>query len=81
MRLKSLFNKQIKKQITDNINEKKKSWFVIPYIKKVTEIFKYITNRINTKLAFFSSNKLGRIIKAQKNILPIKCNKNVVYAV
>jgi len=37
--------------------------------------------RINTKLAFFSLNKLGRIIKAQKDPLPMKCNKNVVYKI
>jgi len=31
------------------------------------------------KLAFFSLNKLGRIIKAQKDRLMLECNKNVVY--
>jgi len=30
-------------------------------------------------MAFFSLNELGRIIKAQKNPLPIGHNKNVVY--
>jgi len=79
MRLKSLLNKQTKKQITNNTNEEKKSWFVIPYIKKVTDTFKHITNRLKTKLAFFSLNKLGRIIKAQKDTLLTKNNKNVVY--
>jgi len=80
MRLKSLFNKQTKKQITENTNEERTSWFVIPFIKKVTEKFKNnISSGLKSKLAFFSLNKLGRIIKAQKNTLPTECKKNVVY--
>jgi len=42
MRLKSLFNKQTKKQITENTNEERTSWFVISFIKKVTDKFKNI---------------------------------------
>jgi len=79
MRLKSLFNKRTKKQITDNTNEERTSWFLILFIKRITDKFKNIANRLKTKLAFFSLNKLGRIIKVQKDILPIKCNKNIVY--
>jgi len=52
---------------------------LIPFIKKVTDKFKNIANRLKAKLVFFSLNKLGRIIKAQKDILSIKCNKNIVY--
>jgi len=52
---------------------------MIPFIKKVTDKFKNISNRLKSKLAFFGLNKLGRIIKAQKDTLPIKCYKNVVY--
>jgi len=43
MRLKSLFNKQTKKQVTENNNEERTSWFVIPFIKKVT-------SQINSKI-------------------------------
>jgi len=79
-RLKSLFNKRTKKQNTDNSNDnEKKGWFIIPFISKVTENFKHITNIINTKLAYFSLHKLGWIVKAQKDSLPILSNKNVVY--
>jgi len=52
---------------------------VIPFIKKVTDKFKNISVGLKAKLAFFSLNKLGRIITAQKDTLPSKCNKNVVY--
>jgi len=79
MRLKSLFNKRTKKQITDNTNEERTSWFLILFIKKVTDKFKNIANRLKAKLVFFSLNKLGRITKGQKDILPTKCNKNIVY--
>jgi len=79
MRLKSLFNKQTKKQITENTNEERTTWFVIPFIKKVTEKFKNISGRLKSKLAFFSLDRLERIITAQKDTLPTKCNKNVVY--
>jgi len=34
---------------------------------------------LKSKLAFFSLNKLSRIVKAQKDHLPIGSNKNVVY--
>jgi len=40
---------------------------MIPYIQKVTDKFKNIASSINAKLALFSLNKLGRIIKAQKD--------------
>jgi len=52
---------------------------VIPYIKKLTDKFKNIAKILNSKLAFLSPNKLNRIVKAQKDHLPIGSNKNVVY--
>jgi len=55
------------------------SWFLIPYIKKVSEKFKNIAHGIESKLAYFSLNKLDRIIKSQKDCLPLGYNKNVIY--
>jgi len=52
---------------------------VIPFIKKVIEKFKNILGGLKSNLVFFSLNKLGRIIKTQKDTLPTKYNKNVVY--
>jgi len=80
MRLKTLFYKRSKKQNIDNLNdERKKGWFLIPFIPKVTENFKHITNILNSKLAYFSLHKLGWIVKAQKSSLSIESHKNVVY--
>jgi len=79
-RLKSLFNKRTKKQVTDIPEEERiNSWFLIPYIQKVTDKFKNIAINIKAKLAFFSFNKLGRIIKVQKDTLSPGFNKNIVY--
>jgi len=36
---------------------------------------------LKTKLAFFSLQKLGRIIRAQKDFLPLGCVKNVIYKI
>jgi len=60
-RLKLLFNKRTKKQVTDIPEEERiNSWFLIQYIQKVTDKFKNIASSIKVKLAFFSLNKLGR---------------------
>jgi len=80
MRLKSLIKKRTKKQNSESSDEMKRtSWFLIPYIKKVSEKFKNIAQGIESKLSYFSLNKLDRIIKSQKDSLPLSCNKNVVY--
>jgi len=80
LRLKSIFNKRTKKQADKcSNNENKKGWFLIPFIKNVSEKFKTIAHGLNMTLSFFSFNKLGRIIKVQKDKLALECNKNVVY--
>jgi len=79
-RLKTLFKKRSKEQIQNNIIDTEKTrWFLIPFIPKLSEKFKKITNNLQTKMAYFSLHKLGRIIKAQKDTLPTGLNKNVVY--
>jgi len=50
-----------------------------PFIPELTEKFKNIANFLEIKLAFFSLYKLGRLIRAQKDKLPIGHSKNVVY--
>ena len=57
------------------------SWFMLPYIPKILEEFRRISNIFNTKLAFTSLNKLNNLIKVQKHILQIKKRKNVVYKI
>jgi len=79
-RLRNLFNKRTKKQNTDDKKDDGyKGWFLIPYIPKLADKFKYIADMIKTKLAFFSVEKLGRLIRAQKDSLPKGSHKNVVY--
>jgi len=80
IRLNNLFKKRIKKQNLNNTNDDGyKYWFVIPFIPKLTDKFKNITNIIKSKLTFFSVNRLGKVIRAQKDPLQLGSNKNVVY--
>lgn len=72
-RLKSLLARQTYKQTKDNnssdlINEKT-SWFTISYILHISDKFKNITRDLGVRMSFFSLNKLGRLIKVQKDIL------------
>jgi len=77
-KLKNLFNKRMKKQSLDNIKDDGyKRWFLIHFIPKLADKFKNITNMIKAK--FFSVNKLGKVIRAQKDSLLIGFNKNIVY--
>jgi len=76
IRLRNLFNKRTRKPNIDNTNDVEfKGWFLIPFIAKVANKCKKITKMIKSKIAFFSLNKLVRIIKAQKDPLPIAQTK------
>jgi len=83
-RLKYLLRKR------DFISEKKKKrnimnasyntpWFTVLYLSKFADKFKEIIRGLDTRLSFYSLNKLGGIIKAHKDILPKLSNKDVVY--
>jgi hypothetical protein len=82
-RLKSLIYKQTLKQTdSDRIDDKEKTpWFVLPYVPDISDKFASITKNLNVRLAFFSLNKLGRIIRVQKDALPSNLKKNVVYKI
>jgi len=79
MRFKKLLNNKTRKQNETFNDDGYKGWFLIPFIPKLNEKFKNIANTFKSKLAFFNLHKLGRIIKAQKDTLPVGFNKNVVY--
>jgi len=79
IRLKKLLNKKTKEQNETSKEDGHKEWFLIPFIPMLNEKFKNIANTLKSKLAFFSLHKLGRIIRAQKDTLPLGFNKNVVY--
>jgi len=63
----------------DFISEKKKKKDImnasyntpVPYLSKFANKFKEVIHGLDTRLSFYSLNKLGGIIKAQKDILKI----------
>jgi len=65
----------------NNNNGMKINWFTLPYFPNISEKFKNITKIQNVKLSFYCFNKLDRIIKAQKDLLPDYLKKNVVYKI
>jgi hypothetical protein len=82
-RLRCLFSKQSRKQ-SDDTNKSdnvKTSWFTIPYLPNVSEKFNNILRNSDTRLSFFSLNKLRKFIKVQKDPLPSSAISNVVYKI
>ncbi|KYN10091.1 hypothetical protein ALC57_17781 [Trachymyrmex cornetzi] len=69
------------KESSDEIKRDCTSWFVLPYVPKISDEFKRISKTFNTKLAFTSLNKLNSLIKGHKDILPRETRKNVVYKI
>jgi len=78
-RIKKLINNKTKKQIDSQNNEERKNWFVMPFIPNLTTKFQNLANLLKAKLAVFSLHKLGRVIRAQKDLLPVGHTRNVVY--
>jgi len=58
-----------------------KDGFLIQFIPNVTDKFKHITNRLKSKLAYFSLHKLGWIVRARKDHLSTDSNKNDGYKI
>jgi len=72
---KFLFN--IKKLMNASYNM---LWFTVSYLPKFAYKFKKVVIRgLNTRLSFYSLNKLGEIIKAHKDIFLKLSNKDVAY--
>ena len=61
--------------------EVEKKFFVIPYIKNVSEKFKFINSEHDCKIAYTCKNNLSNIIKTGKDILDRVDNCNVVYKI
>jgi len=84
-RIKSLINDKTMQQKNNNqkneLNNNKKIWFTVPYIKPTSDKFKNIINGMVSRVSFYSMNKLGKLIKAQKDSLPKFSNMNVVYKI
>ncbi|KYN11234.1 hypothetical protein ALC57_16619 [Trachymyrmex cornetzi] len=55
-------------------------WFTVPYVPVLTEKFKQF-DRNDIKVSFFSSNKLNKYIKVQKDRVDSLSKSNVVYKI
>jgi len=64
---------------TDTKSKDTKKWFTIPYVNSVSHKFKHLTNDLDAQTSYYSLNKLGMIIKGQKDRVPNMSQMNVVY--
>jgi hypothetical protein len=82
-RLKCLFFKQTKKQVSsDNLDDAVfKKWFTVPFFPSISVKFKNIFRQSDTHLSYYSINKLNKFIKVQKDPLPRFSTSNVVYKI
>ena len=81
----STINDRIKfhtfKHINKENREKKRKFFLIPYIKGISERFSKIAEKYQFRLAFSCNNKLDKFIKTGKDILDSMHHCNVVYKI
>lgn len=80
-RLKWLFHKNNNLFHTQNdskVKEREK-YFTISFINGISDKFRWILKDYNTKISFFSINKLNNFIKVHKDILPRSSCSDVVY--
>jgi len=59
--------------------KKNQKWFTIPYINTLSQKLKHVTDDLDAKTSYFSLNKLGNIIKGQKDNIPKLLQTNLVY--
>ncbi|XP_072763715.1 uncharacterized protein [Anoplolepis gracilipes] len=79
LRLKTIINKKI---LTSDIpSEAKPVYFTLPYIKGLSEKFNCLTKNSSLKLAQFSLNKMNKLIRAHKDIIPTDLKTNVIYKI
>jgi len=62
-----------------NPNENNKKWLTIPFIQSISGKFKHVIKDVEAEILFYSTNKLGTIIKGHKDNLPTSSQINVVY--
>jgi len=86
-RTKKLFNTKLapnsNKQINnDQTNGEEKKFFVLPYIRNITErAATIIRDTTNFRVGFRCCNKLDTIVKAHKNAIEIMSKTNIVYKI
>ena len=74
-------NATLKDSTNDSESEHVKNWFTIPFIDSVSNKFRGITMDINSRLAFYSLNKLSMFIRVHKDPLQDSSKRNVVYKI
>ena len=67
--------------LKDKNNQSAKKFFIIPYVKNISEKFNSITNRHQLRIAFSCNNKLNTFIKTGKDKLELEDSKDVVYRI
>jgi len=60
-------------------SKKNQKWFTIPYINTISQKLKHVTKDLDTRTSYYSINKLGTIIKGQKDNIPKLLQTNLVY--
>jgi len=90
MRLKNLFNNKLSLNTNKITVQKKKlmkthiktiKYFVIPYIRNISEITASLINKSNLKVGFRNLNKISKFIRVHKNQTEHTHIKNVVYKI
>lgn len=66
-------------RITDNSDSEIRHYFLLPYIKSLSEKFKSITRNAGLSLAYTGLDNLKSIIKGHRDPLPRSYSNNVVY--
>ena len=61
-------------------NSDETSWFTVPFVPSIIEKFKKF-NREDIKVFYYSSNKLSKFIKVQKNSRSNWSKNNIVYKI
>jgi len=88
-RLKKLFNKKstsnLNKNITthstDTSDSVTKKYFIIPYIRNISEITTSLINKLIFTVRYRGLNKLDRIIKIHKDQTEHQYKNNVIYKI
>ena len=58
-----------------------KKFFIIPFVKEISDKFSHIANKYDLRTAYYCNNKLNRFIKTGKDILEHQRQSNVVYRI
>jgi len=74
-------NKNIATHSTDTTDSVTKKYFVIPYIRNISEIITSIINKSLFTIGYRGLNKLDRIIKVHKDQTEHQHKNNVIYKI